>query len=362
MTQTHEPGSLPFFLDGWAKRPKPLLSVVIPCYNTAPYLAECLDSVLGQTYSNLEVIICDDASTDDSPAIIRDYETRYPGRVRGFFLEQNHGVSFARNYAVAQAQGEYLTPLDSDDYYYDQRKLEYELALTLYYREERGQEVIAYSEAVAVDEDGRYFAPTLPAEQIKQGMIVEDILTNATLPRDFVIRRVNFLNCGEYRLVNGYEDWDMAIRLAARYEFYLTGINGTAYRFRQESLSKGQLFVSPHRLWPVFCYRLERLGVDEQRQEELAYRFGRSLNEVRAGQDTEIRNLHRACVERLQLINELHQTAQERLALIERQQADLIAQAALIKKLSATHPGVWLYRLLPRRLRRFFWNRQEEAR
>jgi hypothetical protein len=154
----------------------------------------------------------------------------------------------------------------------------------------------------------------------------------------------------------------MRIRLAARYEFYPTGINGTAWRQRRGSLTTGRYFSALHRLWPVFCDNLEQIVTDEQRQEELAYQFDLNLNEIRNGGAgaTEIRVLRVACAERLHLINQLHQAAHERLELIERQQAELVAKDALIKKLGSTHPGAWLYRLLPRRLRQFL-KRQVEA-
>jgi len=321
-------------------RPQPLLSVVIPCYNVAPYLRQCLDSVLDQTWPNLEIIVNDDASTDDSPAIIREYEARYSGRVRGIYRAQNRGLSFTRNDGVAHAQGEYLTFLDSDDFYYDRRKLEHELALALYYREELGQEVVAWSQTAVVDEEGHYLAPLQPRDQLKQGYIFEEALMLTCVPRDFVIRRANFVSCGKYRQVVN-EDWDMAIRLAARYEVYLTGLNGTAYRLRRGSLSAARYFNSPHQLWPVFCHHLERLVPDARRQEELAYRFGLALQAIREGQEAEIKTLHLVCAERLRLIEDLHQTAQERLALIEQQQIE-------IQRLTAIQPAARLRRWLKR--------------
>lgn len=92
-----------------------LVSVVIPVYNVEKYLRECMDSVLGQTYENIEVICVDDASTDSSLQILYDYQNK-DHRVRVIVNAQNGGLSFARNRGLAQAEGKYIYFLDSDDY------------------------------------------------------------------------------------------------------------------------------------------------------------------------------------------------------------------------------------------------------
>ncbi|RLV50454.1 glycosyltransferase [Nocardioides mangrovicus] len=92
---------------------RPELSVVMPVYNVAEYLPAALDSVLGQTLRNLEVIAVDDSSTDGCLDILRDYERRDP-RVR-VLTQPNSGQGPARNRAVALARGEFLTFVDSDD-------------------------------------------------------------------------------------------------------------------------------------------------------------------------------------------------------------------------------------------------------
>jgi glycosyltransferase involved in cell wall biosynthesis len=322
---------------------------VIPCYNTALYLRPCLDNVLNQTYPNLEIIISDDASTDDTPTIIREYIDRYPGRVKAIFGEQNRGAGFARNQGAAQAQGEYLTFLDGDDYYGDPRKLEYELALALAYREQYGQTIIAFSKV----KDGK--------PPLKQGLIFEEVLLQRVMPRDYVLRRADFEAAGGYRLIRLHQDWDLCIRLAASYEFYATGIIGTVYYSqRSGSLSANQYFLRAHTFWPIVCHNLEWLVADESKRVELAYQFGLYINQLEYNLEVANRTLQQACDERLDLINELHQAAQERLEVIERQQAELARQ----EKWVATHPVIWLSRLLPRRLRRFLkqrWGRKGDS-
>lgn len=93
----------------------PKVSVVLPVYNAERYLARCLDSVLGQTYPNVEVVAIDDGSSDGSPAILDDYAARHSGKV---VVEHraNGGAASARNRGIELCSGEYLTFIDNDDW------------------------------------------------------------------------------------------------------------------------------------------------------------------------------------------------------------------------------------------------------
>lgn len=92
----------------------PRFSIIIPVYNVEPYLRECLDSVLKQTFSDWEAICVDDGSTDSCAAILNDY-TKRDMRFR-VITQPNGGLSAARNTGLAAATGEYMIFLDSDDW------------------------------------------------------------------------------------------------------------------------------------------------------------------------------------------------------------------------------------------------------
>ena len=92
----------------------PLVSVIVPVYNVKPYLPVCLDSLLGQTYGNLEILVVDDGSTDGSGSVCDAYGER-DSRIR-VIHQENRGLSGARNTALGVARGEYLTYVDSDDF------------------------------------------------------------------------------------------------------------------------------------------------------------------------------------------------------------------------------------------------------
>lgn len=90
------------------------VSIIVPIYNTEKYLIECLDSIVGQTYKNLEIILVDDGSHDSSGGIADEYAKK-DKRIK-VIHQKNAGVSSARNTGIAKARGEYLCFVDSDDY------------------------------------------------------------------------------------------------------------------------------------------------------------------------------------------------------------------------------------------------------
>lgn len=91
------------------------VSIIIPVYNTEEFLEECLDSLLDQTYKNIEVIIVNDGSTDNSKEIIETYVQQY-NKMRAIHLNKNHGAGACRNIGIEQATGTYVYFLDSDDW------------------------------------------------------------------------------------------------------------------------------------------------------------------------------------------------------------------------------------------------------
>lgn len=90
-----------------------LISIIIPIYNTEEYLARCLDSIINQSYKNLEIILVDDGSTDLSKEICNNY-LKKDKRIK-YFKKENGGLSSARNYGIKKANGKYIGFVDSDD-------------------------------------------------------------------------------------------------------------------------------------------------------------------------------------------------------------------------------------------------------
>ena len=91
------------------------LSVIVPVYQVEQYLARCLDSILAQNISDMEILVIDDGSSDHSYAIMQQYAEAYPKQIR-IFQKPNGGPSDTRNFGLAHAQGEYISFVDSDDF------------------------------------------------------------------------------------------------------------------------------------------------------------------------------------------------------------------------------------------------------
>lgn len=94
---------------------KDLITVVVPCYNVEKYVEKCLDSILKQTYKNLEIILVEDCSTDNTYNIIKDYPKK-DKRIKVIQNEKNSGLSFSRNTGIKASTGKYISFIDSDDY------------------------------------------------------------------------------------------------------------------------------------------------------------------------------------------------------------------------------------------------------
>lgn len=93
----------------------PKISVIVPVYNTEKYLDKCLNSLAKQTLKDIEILVINDGSPDNSEEIIKKYEKEYPEIIK-YYLKPNGGLSDARNYGIEKATGDYIGFVDSDDY------------------------------------------------------------------------------------------------------------------------------------------------------------------------------------------------------------------------------------------------------
>lgn len=101
-------------MDGMDQK-KPMISVVVPVYNVKAYVEKCLNSILAQTYPNVEILVVDDGSTDGSGALCDTCKAK-DDRIKVIHFPENRGLSAARNQGVLDARGEYICFVDSDDY------------------------------------------------------------------------------------------------------------------------------------------------------------------------------------------------------------------------------------------------------
>ncbi len=123
----------------------PLISIIIPVYNGSKYLKEAIDSALAQAYQNIEVIVVNDGSTDNSEEIIKSYGTK----VR-YFKKENGGVSTALNLGIKEAKGEYISWLSHDDVY-EVNKIEVQVKALTNLSQEKRDKTILFSNYRIID-------------------------------------------------------------------------------------------------------------------------------------------------------------------------------------------------------------------
>ncbi|UKI27635.1 MAG: glycosyltransferase family 2 protein [Bacilli bacterium] len=92
------------------------VSIIVPVWNVEKYIAKCLDSLVNQTLEEIEIIVVNDGSPDNSQKIIDKYVKKYPDKSKNLFIKENGGQGSARNMGIEKAKGEYISFVDSDDW------------------------------------------------------------------------------------------------------------------------------------------------------------------------------------------------------------------------------------------------------
>lgn len=213
----------------------PRVAIIIANYNKAKYIADCIKSAINQTYGNLEIIIVDDCSTDNSLSTIKKLAAHQPN-IQYHILPNNHGVSYARNYGAKQTEAEYLTFLDSDDFYINKDKIKNEI-------KKAGPQKIAYSQWIPINESGKELDhQTYKNNPLRGTLAIAKILSIALPPyqqlRGYMIPTALFREIGGYNTsLSLYEDFDLQCRLGLNAKFVYTKSIGEAYRLGTGGLS-----------------------------------------------------------------------------------------------------------------------------
>ncbi len=242
---------------------RPLVSVVIPTYNRAASLVEAIDSVLAQTYPEMEIIVVDDGSTDDTRKIIPQ---RYP-QVR-YFHQENNGVSRARNLGIREARGEFIAFLDSDDLWLSD-KTEKQVACFNQYPDVG----LVYTDLDVYDSTGSQ--PVLGMRSSKAEFSTGDMVVNlftrfSPITSTVMMRKAVFETVGyfdeELKAVNDDNLW---IRVAVRYPF----------RHIPEALMHFRRVPGPHIAYSEnsFNYFKKHIELIQTRYPEVAEYLGPAL-------------------------------------------------------------------------------------
>lgn len=219
----------------------PLVTVIIPAYNAAVTLDETLRSVRGQTYKNLEILVIDDGSTDDTASIATRH-ARADNRVR-LISQANAGVAAARNNALRQAKGEWVAPVDADDLWHPE-KIARQVAVML---AASSRVALVYNWFAQIDADSRilhYARPNTAEGDVFRLMFNNGLIGNGSTP---LMRRDAVLACGGYDSglhaagAQGCEDLKLYLAIAENHHYavapgYLTGYRVTPGNMSSDGL------------------------------------------------------------------------------------------------------------------------------
>lgn len=177
----------------------PKISVIVPVYNKEKYLDDCLKSLTNESLDDIEIMVIDDASTDNSLDIIKKYKKEYPDKIRIYTNSFNKGVGFCRNMGIVFSRGFYVTFVDADDFIHpDMYKDMYEGA------EDAGFPEIVSTKICFVNEDEKFSNDSVGGQRHKKGTYyylpsTEDVITYESpsccdkLFRMDIARDINFL-------------------------------------------------------------------------------------------------------------------------------------------------------------------------
>lgn len=229
------------------KNEQPLVSVVMSCYNGELYLKETIESILAQTYSNLEFIIWDDGSTDRSKEIVDSFDDE---RIR-YFYHENTGLGMALYLACEQVKGKYIARIDGDDIAYPER-----LKREVEFLESHPDYVLVSSAVDYIDEEGNTLGRSLPCtiDRVLRGSIDRG---NMIVHPMVMLRYETYLKTCGYSGVYYYEDILLWSRLANLGKFHNIPTPLGQYRLLKKSLSR-----SENKYRPIMFQFIKKMAKD----------------------------------------------------------------------------------------------------
>jgi len=208
----------------------PLVSVVVPCYNHEKYVEETIESIVNQTYKNIEFIVIDDGSKDNSVKIIQELADKYNFT---FIHRSNKGLSATLNEGIKLSKGKYYCACASDDKFILD-KVEKQVK----FMESNSNYVLSYGNIIKFDDNGK--EEKTKVIRAKSGFIFEEIIMgNIILPAVTVMLRTDIVKeLGGYDEKLWIEDWDMWLRVSDKYQVGYIDEFLAYYRQHDTNISK----------------------------------------------------------------------------------------------------------------------------
>jgi len=210
----------------------PLVSIIMNCHNSARFLKEAIDSVYAQTYSNWEIVFWDNASTDVSKSIAKNYDHR----LKYYYTKKKTTLGEARNSALNHVSGKYLCFLDCDDLI-----LEDKLSVQVNILEDSGASLL-YGNAIIIDENGREIGETIV--QDFSGNIIEKLLYRYNINMQTVMLNINVFDSPDIfidKRLSYSPDYNLFMKICCNYNAISVNKNFAKYRKHSGALSNSLL-------------------------------------------------------------------------------------------------------------------------
>lgn len=228
-----------------------MISIIVPVYNVSAYIGKCLDSLTEQTYQNVEIIVVDDGSTDNSGEICNQYMKKFPDKIRCIHTK-NHGLSAARNVGINYANGKYIAFVDSDDW------VEPEMfEILLHNLIENDADISSCGMKVDYDEEKKMLYKTTNICNCEQRELFANILDNSKVygyvcNKLFIRSKIGNVRFDENLM--SCEDMDFTVRYAKNCKKGVYTLSEYYhYRQRKDSMT-GEFNYNPRKLSVIYAY------------------------------------------------------------------------------------------------------------
>jgi glycosyltransferase involved in cell wall biosynthesis len=217
-----------------------LVSVIMPTYNCAPYIAETIRSVQSQTYKNWEIIIVDDCSTDNTYSIVETFNDQ---RIRYFKNSKNSGAALSRNWALREARGKWIAFLDSDDLWVS-TKLEHQLKFMV-----ENNYKFSYHEYSEIDETGHPLGVHVSGIHKVNKLNMYSCCWPGCLSVMYDCSAIGLIQINDVRKNNDTAMW---LRVVCKSPCYLLKENLARYRRRKVSITPKPIWKRIWAHYPLF--------------------------------------------------------------------------------------------------------------
>ena len=256
----------------------PLVSVVCLCYNHERFVKEAITSVLDQTYSNIQVIVVDDCSRDESVSIIKRIISNHSHKIQFLELKQNLGNCKAFNKGLGLVTGDFVIDFATDDVMLPDR-----IEKQLRFFEKQSENVgVVFTDADYINENGRiikshydYLFKKKLIDHIPTGEVFRDVLTTYFISSPtMMVRTKVFEVLRAYDETLAYEDFDFWVRASRDFQFEFLNEKTTKVRKSAASMSTGWYKIGDRQLHSTYlvCLKAEKLCRDERDHDALRWR------------------------------------------------------------------------------------------